>query len=106
MQELDDTTFDSHVMGEAAPVLVFVFADWAGPCHKARPEIEGIAAAYGNSLKVFSLNVEDSPNTAVKYQVRGVPALLLFYEDALVASLVGAVSGEVVSEWLAAKGAI
>lgn len=106
MIEIGDKDFPAKVLKAPLPAVLFCYAEWAGPCNLLRPEIEAVAAANTNSLRVFALNIEDHSATPIQYAVKGVPALLLFDRGELVASKVGAITAEQIVEWLIEKGVL
>src|SRR5471032_1535533 len=75
---LTDSTFDEGVGGADAPVLVDFWAEWCGPCKMIAPVLEEIASESGEKLQVAKLNVDDNPNTAMRYNVMSIPTLLVF----------------------------
>ena len=84
-----DAGWDKDVLNSDAPVLVDFWAEWCGPCRMMSPTIDAIAEAYAGRVKVGKLNVDENGQTAMRYQVRGIPTLLLFKGGQLVASKVG-----------------
>ncbi len=86
-----DAAFDSDVLQADKPVLVDFWAEWCGPCRMLGPTIDAIASEYDGKIKVGKLNVDDNGNTAARYQIRGIPALLLFKGGKVVDQRVGAV---------------
>ena len=74
-----DTTFESEVLTNAAPVLVDFSAVWCGPCKKLEPIVDEIAAQYGDRLKVVKVDVDSSPSIAAKFGVLAVPTLMIFH---------------------------
>jgi thioredoxin 1 len=86
-----DAGFDSEVLHSDTPVLVDFWAEWCGPCRMMTPTIDAIAADYQGKAKVGKLNVDDNGQTAMRYQIRGIPALLLFKGGKVVDQRVGAV---------------
>ena len=89
IQTFTDSNFDETVMKAGGPVLVDFWAEWCGPCKRLAPTVEALAGDYAGKLTVGKLNVDDNPNTAFKFQIRGIPALLLFKGGQVVESVVG-----------------
>jgi thioredoxin 1 len=86
-----DATFDQEVIKSDVPVLVDFWAEWCGPCKMIAPTIDSIATDYAGRLKVGKLNVDDNGGTAMRYQIRGIPTLLVFKNGQVVDQIVGAV---------------
>lgn len=97
---LTDKGFDSDVLQSDVPVLVDFWAIWCGPCRMMAPVIDEIADDYAGKAKVGKLDVDSNPQSASRYQVRGIPTLLLFKGGEVVEQLVGAVPKERVVEAL------
>ena len=89
VQTFTDSNFDETVIKAGTPVLVDFWAEWCGPCRRLAPTVEALAGDYVGKLTVGKLNVDDNPNTASKFQIRGIPALLLFKGGLVVESVVG-----------------
>ena len=89
VQTFTDSNFDETVIRAGIPVLVDFWAEWCGPCKRLAPTVEALAGDYVGKLTVGKLNVDDNPNTAFKFQIRGIPALLLFKGGLVVESVVG-----------------
>ena len=89
MQTFTDSNFEETVIKAGGPVLVDSWAEWCGPCKRLAPTVEALAGDYAGRLTVGKLNVDDNPNTASKFQIRGIPALLLFKGGRVVESVVG-----------------
>jgi thioredoxin 1 len=85
-----DGGFDSEVLASDKPVLVDFWAEWCGPCRMMTPTIDAIATDYQGKAKVGKLNVDDNGQTAMRYQIRSIPALLLFKDGKVVDQRVGA----------------
>jgi thioredoxin 1 len=86
-----DAGFDSDVLQSDKPVLVDFWAEWCGPCRMMTPTIDAVATDYAGKAKIGKLNVDDNGQTAMRYQIRGIPALLLFKGGKVVDQRVGAV---------------
>ena len=89
IQTFTDSNFDETVIKAGGPVLVDFWAEWCGPFKRLAPTVEALAGDYAGKLTVGKLNVDDNPNTAFKFQIRGIPALLLFKGGQVVESVVG-----------------
>lgn len=71
------TTFNEIINGET-PVLVDFYADWCGPCKMMNPILKNLKKKMGNRINIIKVDAEKNPDAAIKYQVRGVPTLILF----------------------------
>jgi thioredoxin 1 len=89
-----DGNFDETVIQAGDLVLVDFWAEWCGPCKRLAPTVDALATDYTGKLTVGKLNVDDNPTTAFKFQIRGIPALLLFKGGQVVESVVGLVPKE------------
>ena len=87
--QVTDATFESVVAGAGAPVLIDCWADWCGPCHTLAPTIDALARDYAGRVVVGKLDFDANPATAARFEVRGIPTLLLFDRGRLVDRLVG-----------------
>ena len=75
-----DDDFDSVVLGSTLPVLVDFFADWCGPCKVLLPALLDVAREYDGEVRIVKLNVDNSPAIRDRFGVRGIPAMLIFYQ--------------------------
>jgi thioredoxin 1 len=89
VQTFTDSNFDDTVLKSGEPVLVDFWAEWCGPCKRLAPTVDSLASDYAGKVTVGKLNVDDNPNTAFKFQIRGIPTLLLFKGGQVVESVVG-----------------
>ncbi len=87
----NDESFKKDVLESELPVLVDFWAEWCGPCHMLAPIVEQLSEEYQGRLSVGKLNVDESPQTAVQFGIRGIPTLLLFKKGTPVEQIIGAV---------------
>ena len=70
-------TFQELINGET-PILVDFFATWCGPCKTMEPILQDTARQLGEKMKIVKVDIDKNANAASKFQVRGVPTLILF----------------------------
>jgi thioredoxin len=89
--QVSDDTFDREVLQSPLPVLIDFWAPWCGPCRAIASMVDALAGEYAEKLKIGKLNVDDNPRTPARYDVRGIPTLLLFKDGHVQQQIVGAV---------------
>ena len=95
-----DANFEDEVLNTDQPVLVDFWATWCGPCRTIAPTIEKLAADYDGRAKVVKLDVDNNPQTAMKYGIRSIPSLLFFKDGRPVDQMVGVVPERVLADKL------
>jgi len=88
--QFTDSAFEQEVLNANVPVLVDFWAPWCGPCKAMSPTVDALAAEYAGKIKIGKMNTDDNPTTPMRYQVRGIPTLLLFKGGKVVDQRVGA----------------
>ena len=89
VSEVGDQNFDAEVLNAKEPVLVDFWAAWCAPCRMLAPVVEAIAEDYEGKAKVFKLNVDENSVTSGKYNIKGIPTLLLFKDGIVKEQIVG-----------------
>jgi len=68
----------NDLINGSTPILVDFYADWCGPCKAMAPILKQVAAKTANKARIIKVDVDKNPAVAQKYQIRGVPTLILF----------------------------
>ncbi|MDD5149453.1 MAG: thioredoxin [Flavobacterium sp.] len=70
-------SFDSIIKSEK-PVLIDFSADWCGPCKMLAPILKQVKDSLGERITIIKIDVDKNQALASKYQVRGVPTMVLY----------------------------
>ncbi|MBI4482276.1 MAG: thioredoxin [Acidobacteria bacterium] len=89
IMEVSDATFESEVINSDKPVLVDFWAAWCAPCRMLAPTVEAIANDFNGRLKVAKLNVDENGETSGRFNIKGIPTLLLFKDGVVKDQIVG-----------------
>jgi thioredoxin len=85
-----DESFERDVLKNSKPVVVEYWAEWCGPCRQIGPVLEAIGAEHVAKIDVVKLNVDENPQTALKYAIMLVPTVNVFSGGEVVKQVIGA----------------
>lgn len=100
MVEFTEQNFDEQVLKSSQPVLVDFWAPWCAPCRMMASAVEAVASEYTGRATVGKLNVDENQSLAGRYNIRGIPTLLLFKDGQIREQLVGATSKDTIVKML------
>ena len=100
---VSDSSFEQDVLKSNVPVLLDFWAEWCGPCKMIAPILDQIAAEYAGKVLVAKMNVDENPKTPMKFNVRGIPTLILFKNGKAEGQKIGAVRKADVAAFLDSK---
>jgi thioredoxin 1 len=98
--KVTDASFDADVLRAPGPVLVDFWAEWCGPCKMIAPFLEQLAGDMDGKVTVAKINIDENPQTPMKYGVRGIPTLILFKNGQVAATKIGALPKSKLVEWV------
>ncbi len=100
ISHISDDSFETDVLNSSEPVLVDFWAEWCGPCKMIAPVLEDLADEYAGKLKICKLDVDQNKEMAAKYNVKGIPTLMIFNNGDEAGKKVGALSKTQLSEFI------
>ena len=89
-KDVTDATFQSEVLDSEKTIMVDFWAEWCGPCRAVSPILDAIAAEHAEKISIVKLNVDDNPETAMKYGITSIPAMKVFKAGEVVKTVIGA----------------
>ena len=96
----NDENFDVDISSQDMPVVVDFGADWCGPCKQLDPILEEIASENIDKIKIFKINIDENPMTPQKFNVRGIPTIMIFNKGKLIDTKVGSLPKTALETWI------
>ena len=97
---ITDDNFETEVLKSDLPVLVDFWAEWCGPCKVLGPIIDDVAPEFEGKVRFTKINIDENPNTAPKYGIRGIPTIMIFKNGDLAATNVGVLTKSELTNFL------
>ena len=103
MKVITDAEFENEVLSASntTPVVIDFFAEWCSPCRQLLPLLDEAETANAGKVKIVKMDIDNSPDTPAKFNVRGIPTLIMFKNGEAVANHSGGMSKSKLTDWLA-----
>jgi thioredoxin 1 len=98
VKDILDKDFENEVLKSNVPVVVDFWAPWCGPCKSIAPLLEELATEYAGKVKFAKMNVDDNREAPAKFNVRGIPNLVLIKDGEMKDQIVGAVAKQAIKD--------
>lgn len=92
MKDVTNSTFEKEVLQSKTPVLVDFWAPWCGPCRIVGPVLEKISSEYNGKIVFTKFNVDEGQEIAARFDVRGIPCMIIFKDGNEMNRIIGAYS--------------
>lgn len=103
--KVDNSNFETDVLGSSEPVVVDFWAEWCGPCKMIAPALEELSDELDGKVRVAKVNIDENPDLAAKYGIRSIPTLYMFKNGEIVDRMAGAAPKGKLADWMNAASA-
>lgn len=100
VNKTDTAHFENDVLNSGRPVLVDFWAEWCAPCRALGPILDDVAKEMGDKAQIVKVNVDDNPELAQRYGIRGIPTMIFFKSGKASKTLVGVQAKEEIKKSL------
>lgn len=100
---VSDDSFETDILNASTPVLVDFWAAWCGPCKMIAPVLDELAKEYGDKIKICKVDVDANKEIPAKFNIRGIPTLIMFKNGNVEGTKVGALSRAQLKEFIDAN---
>lgn len=102
MKIINDAEFENEVVAASSttPVIIDFFAEWCSPCRQLLPLLEEAETANAGKVKIVKMDIDNSPDTPAKFNVRGIPTLIMFKNGEAVANHSGGMTKSKLADWM------
>jgi thioredoxin 1 len=98
--KVTDSSFDADVLQADKPVVVDFWAEWCGPCRMIAPALEEISQELDGRVTIAKINIDEEPETAMKFGIRSIPTMMIFRDGEVVATKLGAEPKSALKRWV------
>lgn len=100
IKNVTDETFNEDVLLNNIPVLVNFWAEWCGPCKMVNPKLESLSEEFEGKIKIVSMDVDANYESPARFNVRGIPTLIIFKDGGQEGTKVGALTKSSIKEFI------